>query len=904
MSLEEVLFVVASRAQLMTTNCQARASGMLACRFSTVEAQELFNRSNHFSGLTVACHNSVKDCVVAGPLDQLKSFQDLAHKADHKTTKLPVPYGFHSAAMDPLIKPLEEIGKTVTFFEPRIPIMSNVYARLICLQDLDYRYFANHARMSVRFAESIFNLQCGKATDHALFLEIGPHPITLPMIKTSPRYKTSRYLPTLSKESSAWSSLSASLRQVFLWKDRVLWRNVFDGTRAVMIDLPGHPLLPTKAYVPYNEEPPSHASENVSTNDFKTAFSLLPDMIKSESGTDTFCFETHLINLAEYIRGHAIGQTPMCPASVLHELVLEAAQSAQAISEDEIYCIHDMLFTNPLIYDVANEEQALRVILDKLPRSTNFRFSVISQAYRKQPKTEHCMGMISVNKISNIRIDWVRKEALVERQKAHLSDNGGHNLNNFQAKMLYQHVFSRVVDYSEMYQSLTSISVSQSSGEAYGSFRVPIPFDAASGLTSPVFTDTLLHAAGFVANTSVHNNEACICGKVESIQISYREIDFNQAFTVYCSTLYDKMGTLFADAYAQDSSGKLVAVLEGMHFRKVRLESFKAALGRTTQKVALPHKTDIEHSSKRNSSASSTYTKSSSVPSTPVELAPDRENIKIKVTRIISEVCEVSKDNVQPSTHLKSLGVDSLMILELITAINQAFPDQAMDEDTLMRCGTIADLEKLIIATSEATAVSTVPTSTMGTPFERSPEEAAQHAQRLGRQNPRSMGLGEQDLDDLKKALEEKSPIQTVAKGTSKSSRLYLFHDGSGISNMYSKLEISCCETYSFNNPGYFDKASQPLSLAAMAKGYIALIPTTADQSIILGGMPLSICSRDAMSIKVPRLTSDYSSQAILLVECWPLRQPINSISKDEKSRESSSLTRHTLLIMSRFQMR
>ena len=416
------------------------------------------------------------------------------------------------------------------------------------------------------------------------------------------------------------------------------------------------------------------------------------------------------------------------------------------------------------------------------------------------------------------------------------------------------------------------MSVSQSSGEGYGSFRIPRPFDTASGLTSPVFTDTLLHAAGFLANTSVRQSEACICGKVESIHMLYREIDFNQTFTVYCSTLYDKKGSLFADAYAEDSTGKLVAVLEGMHFRKVRLASFKAALGRSTQKAATPQEPDSEPSSKQNSSAPSTPTKGSSSPSAPFEVAPDLENVRIKIIRVFSEVCEVPKDNVAPSTDLKSLGIDSLMILELITAINKTFPNQAMDEGILMRCSTIADLEKGFIPSGGTTAVSTVPTSRAGTPFERSLEDDVRHAQKFERQHRTSMGPGEQDLARLKKALEQKSPILTVSKGASNSSPLYLFHDGSGMGTMYSKIEVSSCDVYSFNNPGYFDDKYQPSSLVAMAEGYTELLPAATDQSIILGGKSPMVSTRDVLNMPVSMLIRAYPSYATLLVEYWPLR--------------------------------
>ena len=104
-----------------------------------------------------------------------------------------------------------------------------------------------------------------------------------------------------------------------------------------------------------------------------------------------------------------------------------------------------MVFSHPLVYDVANEQQALRVILEKVPKSPHFRFKVNSQAYREQSENVHCVGMISVDKVSDVNLDWVRKEALVERQKTHHLNNGGHDLHSFRTRILYQNVFSRVL---------------------------------------------------------------------------------------------------------------------------------------------------------------------------------------------------------------------------------------------------------------------------------------------------------------------------------------------------------------------------------------------------------------------------------------------------------------------------
>lgn len=90
--------------------------------------------------------------------------------------------------------------------------------------------------------------------------------------------------------------------------------------------------------------------------------------------------------------------------------------------------------------------------------------------------------------------------------------------------MLYETIFSRVIEHSEEYQTLASISVSESSGEAYGSFKISSRSKTEKGITLPTFTDTLLYAAGFVANTSIRVTDACICEEVQSVRLLYGKL--------------------------------------------------------------------------------------------------------------------------------------------------------------------------------------------------------------------------------------------------------------------------------------------------------------------------------------------------------------------------------------------
>ena len=779
----------------MTKACRAGDSGMVACKFPAEHAQKMFTESTNCSDLTVACLNSKKDCVVAGPLVQLQAFQEKCSATGRKTTRLDLPYGFHSAAMDPIVPPLTQLGESVRFSEPTISLVSNVFGRLVTRKDLDASYFAKHARQPVRFVDSIQSLeQTGISMDYAIFLEMGPHPITLPMIRATLPTDTHTHLPTLEKDREAWSSICTSLRQIFSKKDGVLWRRVLDGTGAVLVHLPPHPLSSTEFIVPYQEAVSATHQEVVEVTDSKTLYTLLPKVLKSKSTPGSFCFETHLSVLARYISGHCVGGIAMCPASVFHELVVEAAQSAWELSADSVYVVCDTVFANPLIYDVEHEHQSIHVIVSETSSKSDLSFKVLSQSHGSRPETLHCAGTVSVENITNVAANWVRKGALVRRQKAHLFGNKGESLNHFQRKMLYETVFSRVVEYSEEYQTLMSFGVSESSGEGYGSFKIFSNSNTERGITSPTFTDTLLHAAGFIANTSIRATEACICSKVEYLRLLYGEINYEEPMTVYCSLLNIDKGTVLADAYALEPTGRIIAAVEGMHFKKVRLSSFKAMLQRIigTPNVGeifadtevLPTPSNLPPPLKRS--------RDSSVPEAAVM---QQQKIKAKVTLIIMDTCELSETQVSADKDkdLKALGVDSLMILELVSAVKKEFPDQSVEESILTQCSTLFDLEDAILSACSTPTNQTPDSSSTaitGSSMDISDFEIT--SKKLTGQSQKSPGSQELKMDGSRVLLQ---------KGSSTRASLYLFHDGSGLCSMYSQMHDIGRDMHGFSKP-------------------------------------------------------------------------------------------------------
>ena len=115
--------------------------------------------------------------------------------------------------------------------------------------------------------------------------------------------------------------------------------------------------------------------------------------------------------------------------------------------------------------------------------------------------------------------------------------------------------------YAAEYQILVTLNVSDFNLEGIELFEVPSGLDAeqTKSVAHYIFTDTLLHAAGFVANLAIGVEEIGICANVELIEVDYHSLNYSDSFKAYCSLLEEK-GSILADAIALGSSGKVLGI--------------------------------------------------------------------------------------------------------------------------------------------------------------------------------------------------------------------------------------------------------------------------------------------------------------------------------------------------------
>ncbi|KAI9672396.1 MAG: Type I Iterative PKS [Caeruleum heppii] len=913
LTLPDALHLVAYRARLMAKLCKTESSGMIAVNLNAVRVEEILESdSATFGQLSVACRNSNTDCVVAGPLVQVDALEKFLKTNLYKATKLRVPFGYHSACMNPIQEPLTRFASSIKLAAPVIPIGSNALGRMLTTADLVPDYFATHARSPVLFYNELQAIDQHSMTEASLFLEIGPHPTTLPMVRSTLASSENTYLASMHKTKNAWLGLCDALGEMFLRGISVDWRRVYDGCDVHVMDLPSYPFTKNEFRVAHKE--PAAALDDVAAAEADSAmrFSLLSSQQPATTVDGFPIYETKLSSLATYIVGHAVGGIALCPASVYYEMVLEAAQISIGPDKDHVFAVEDINFPSPLLYDPQSPERIVRVTMERSLDTTNIDFAILSYETDAKDGTVHCTGSIETRSTRAMREKFARKTALVQRQEHQLLSADKRDFDTFRTRILYETIFSRVVKYSKGYQSISSISISAAGSEGYGTFQLPDLLKAPTCIVQPVFADTLLHAAGFLANSSVDASEVCICGQVESVKMLYDDINFDDTFRVFCSTMSCIEGTILADAYAVDPSGRVMAAIKGMHFKRLRLQSFKVHLEGLVRKMK-----GITNPPPRLNTAVTTAqmtpASSSAFPTTSMMDTQDSAGI---IARAIAEACGIPMSAIEADKDLEELGVDSLMLIEIAESLKLRFSNQSLDSQALLACRTQRDFERSIGSNMGTQSTQTAKVtqslasddddddsstitsdSSPASAFRRVDFEMTRVRQLLGAVSGvsetqiestsmlESLGLDSlmsieflesfrkehgfeistedfrecrtvEDLERLEAHMDQKlqppAPVNdmksitlglhkqtlplSLQQSTSRATPLYLVHDGSGLCNMYSRLHSLNRAVHGFFNPGLLEAREAAPTLVDMATRYAALMDASGVKSVILGG--------------------------------------------------------------------
>ncbi len=256
LSLADACALVAARGRLMGA---LPAGGAMVA----VEAAEATVVPLLTGQVALAAVNSPTSTVVSGAAGAVEEVAGALRAAGVRTSTLRVSHAFHSPLMDPMLAEFAAVAESLTYHEPRLPVISNVTGgpaeRLT-----DPAYWVEHVRAPVRFLDGVRALEDAGVRR---FLELGPHGTLCAATReclrtgTGTDTGTALALPMLRRDRPDDETAVGALATLHAHGVPVDLGAYFAGTGARRTDLPTYAFQRQRYWLPGGEAIPEPVEE-------------------------------------------------------------------------------------------------------------------------------------------------------------------------------------------------------------------------------------------------------------------------------------------------------------------------------------------------------------------------------------------------------------------------------------------------------------------------------------------------------------------------------------------------------------------------------------------------------------------------------------------------------------------
>ena len=216
-SLEQGLELVATRARLMDA---LPRDGVMATVFCDEDTARATLEQCGAERASIAALNGPENTVISGAREDIERV--ISKLAAHGTNAKPlnVSHAFHSPLMEPMLADYERALANVDFAAPRFDLISNLTGERVDGHMAKPQYWLDHLRQPVRFVESV---QALSAQGPSLFLEVGPRPAMLGMVRAVLPEDAGVFLASMHPKKNDWQQISQSLGSLYEAGANVDW---------------------------------------------------------------------------------------------------------------------------------------------------------------------------------------------------------------------------------------------------------------------------------------------------------------------------------------------------------------------------------------------------------------------------------------------------------------------------------------------------------------------------------------------------------------------------------------------------------------------------------------------------------------------------------------------------------
>ena len=696
----DVLYLVGRRATILEESCTMQTHAMLAVHATNEATKQTLG--SLFKNLEIACINGPEDIVLSGSIQSIEEADQKLKDNSLRSTVLNIPFAFHSSQVDPILDPFEKAAAAVTFMKPRVPVASPLLRSVIRDENIiDASYLRRHAREPVDFCGALQTLEAQNLVRaESVWLELGPHPLCLGMIKATLGGK-SRGVATLRNNERPWTTACKSLSLLCTQGIDVTWKEYhrdFEGCQR-LLDLPTYAFDEKNYWIEYKndwlltkgaiQESPTPAMESGPAT---TTVQKLISQELNKDGKVVAVFETDLATpeMHAAITGHIINGIGLCPASVYADIALTVADYIRKEHNIQIPAsginVLNMEIPKPITISKSRPDtpQLVRITgrADLTKGLVEIEYSKYSAATKKSDPGAKCL--VEFGDTQKWLDQWARTAYLV-RKRIEALENGVQQgtTQKFYRGMAYK-LFASLVQYESSYQGMQEVLLDSEELESTALLKLYDGNDGGKFFCSPFWIDSFAHLAGFVMNA----NDAIDSSKTVYISHGWGSMRFAENIDPQKSyRVHVKMQALGKSMVAGDMSifqgETMVGMIGDLKFQQVPRQLLDSMLPPVASSPTRPQ-APIQSLSPPKSAAKPQSIPKRSTPS-------PRANPSDKVFAIIAEEIGMPASELSNDSEFSELGVDSLMSLTILSKLRETL-QMDIPQSTFEDCPTVGDL--------------------------------------------------------------------------------------------------------------------------------------------------------------------------------------------------------------------
>ena len=812
LSLADVLYLLSVRLKLLEERLVAESHGMAVLNVSAERAREILH-SYGFHGCVVAAINSPSRTVVSGPKSDLQSLDEglRAYEPNLRVTMLKVPYAFHSAQMDRIRGDFEKAAQGVHFRKPAVPVVSTLLGSVVTTEGVfSPAYMSRQTREPVRFMDALQTCRQYLDGDPALWLEVGPSPVCIPMVRSALEIPSDRLMISLNPTDDNWETISGTLAKAYLAGININWKCFHSEyeTSLNLLQLPSYCFDLKSYWLQYEGDWSVVKNQKQSSAGGSSRVELLSTTVHQYEGQKTtasgheftFTFDFGDSLLKQIAMGHLVNGSALCPSSVYADMIMTAASYCWKHLRPDQQCpsidVANMEVLKPLIVG----SQVGSIVVEDTGDQYQFRISIQS-TIGLDDVCEHVRCNARFEKADSGTTVWQNNAYLYQSRIDLLLEAASRGKAHRMLKGMVYKLFSSLVDYDGDFQMIEEVILNSDLKE--GTALVQLRQTRGDFFRDPHWIDALAHLSGFILNGSDRTppDLVYISHGWESMRFA-KDLVADHTYRTYIRMQpAGSRGCVAGDLYIFDG-GAVAGVIGGLRFQEVKRSVLTSLLPREAQKAEpVPPTLQGIHHAHDSSHANRADGLPSIIPRPLTPATSDQSADAVEMFRnVITQETGLAMSEMEDRTNFVDIGIDSLLGLAVISAFQSQASIQ-LPLDFFQDHPRVADAIEYL----EALSISNRPAST-----------------------PCTSQLQQQcTFVHIKRSTAPYAPT------------LFLFPDGSGSASSY----VHLCNTsidatvIAFNSPYQTDPDSFTMPLEEIATLYVQTISNVKPQgSIILGG--------------------------------------------------------------------